>query len=134
MVCQWVFELADKQQRNTVKSTKQKNFHVPKATRAETESSKQISQSKPNSVTNDSEASPSHSVASATTTAGNAKEVSLLREMFPNVGEEKISAVLERCRGGVEDAIQELLSLPEEYDGGRVADVKVREKVRYMRS
>ena len=130
MVCQWVFELADKQQRNTVKSTKQNNFHVPKATLAETESSKQILQSKPSSLTSDSEASPSHSVASATTAARNAKEVSLLREMFPNVSEDKISAVLERCGGGVEDAIQQLLSLPEENDGARAADVKVREKVR----
>lgn len=53
--------------------------------------------------------------------------------MFPNVAEEKISAVLEKCGGGVEDAIQQLLTLPEEYDGGRAADVKVREKVRYIR-
>ena len=127
VVCQWVFELADKQK--AVKS-RMEDSRIQKPAAPKTE---QTSKAKLSTKTRSSNGEKSTEVTTSTTdTASGDGEVSLLREMFPSVGEENISAVLARCQGDVEDAIRQLLALPEENTRGREMEVKTRDQKRHL--
>jgi hypothetical protein len=128
VVCQWVFELADKQK---VVKSRMEDSRIQKPAAPKTE---QTSKAKLITKTRGSNGEKStEDTTSTTDTASGDGEVSLLREMFPSVGEENMSAVLARCQGDVEDAIQQLLALPEENTRGRVMEeMKTRDQKRHL--
>ena len=108
MVCQWVFELADKQRKHTLAQ-----FHNPKSTPEsdKCETTLTVKTATPD-VCCTNEPQPQLARESPAGSSGG-RDVLLLREMFPDATEEELSSVLSRCEGNVEEAIQELLDDPE---------------------
>ena len=128
VVCQWVFELAEKQKavKPRIEDSRSQKPAAPKT--------EQTSKAKQSTKTRggNGEKSTEGTTSTNDTATGDSGEVSLLREMFPSVGEETISAVLMRCQGDMEEAIQQLLALPEEITRGREMEVKTRGQTRHL--
>ena len=111
-MCQWVFELADKQ-RNSSKHTLAQ-FHIPKSTPESDgcETTLTVKTATVPDVCCTNESQPQLARESPAGSSGG-RDVLLLREMFPDATEQELSSVLSRCKGDVEEAIQELLDDPE---------------------
>ncbi|CAI8014173.1 CUE domain-containing protein 2 [Geodia barretti] len=128
VVCQWVFELAEKQKavKPRMEDSRSQKPAAPKT--------EQTSKAKLRTKTRggNGEKSTEGTTSTNDTATGDGGEVSLLREMFPSVGEETISAVLMKCQGDMEEAIQQLLALPEEITRGREMEVKTRGQTRHL--